>query len=120
VQIQQVLVNLLYNAYEAATGLPPERRSVTLIAKSDGDFAEIAVADQGRGIAQQHVDSVFDAFFTTKPSGVGVGLAISRSIVSDHGGRLWLAENSPQGVTFRFRLPSSGAHNGGNTHRNGR
>ncbi|MGD9719951.1 MAG: PAS domain-containing protein [Pirellulales bacterium] len=120
VQIQQVLVNLLYNAYEAAAGLPSDRRSVTIAAATDGDFAEIAVADSGRGIAHQHVDTVFDAFFTTKPSGVGVGLAISRSIVSDHGGRLWLAENSPQGVTFRFRLPSSGVQHGGITHRNGR
>jgi PAS domain S-box-containing protein len=108
VQIQQVLVNLLNNAYEAAADKPPERRLVTVAVKPAADTIEVSVADLGVGIPAKHRERVFEAFFTTKASGVGVGLAISRSIVEDHGGRLWLSPNSRQGVTFHFTLPISG------------
>jgi PAS domain S-box-containing protein len=105
VQIQQVLVNLLNNAFDAATGKPPERRLVTIAAQVAGQMVEISVGDLGHGIPLEIRDRVFEAFFTTKTSGVGVGLAISRSIVEEHGGRLWLSPNRRHGVTFHFTLP---------------
>jgi len=67
------------------------------------------VEDSGVGIPAEQLPRVFDAFYTNKPNGVGIGLAISRSIVEDHGGRLWVEPNPKQGVTFRFTLPRSGA-----------
>ena len=120
VQIQQVLVNLLNNAYEAAADMPSERRLVTIEAAPAGDVIQLCVADSGHGVADEHRDRVFDAFFTTKSSGVGIGLAISRSIVEDHGGRLWLAANPRHGVTFHFTLPTSEVRNGRTADRNGR
>ncbi len=108
-QIEQVLVNLLQNAYEAMAGNRPDQRCVTISACRRDERVEISVQDVGEGIAAEHFERVFDAFFTSKPSGVGIGLAISRSIVEDHGGRLWVEPNHPQGVIFRFTLPLSGA-----------
>ena len=70
---------------------------------------EVAVADVGEGIRPEHQERVFDAFFTSKPQGVGIGLAISRSIIEDHGGRLWVVPNPKEGVTFHFTLPLDGA-----------
>jgi PAS domain S-box-containing protein len=108
IQIQQVLVNLLRNAFEAMAGNRPECRQVTIAATADDEFIEISVEDQGEGIAPENFDRVFEAFFTNKSNGVGIGLAISRSIVEDHGGRLWVTPNPTQGVTFRFTLPLVG------------
>jgi PAS domain S-box-containing protein len=109
IQVQQVLVNLLRNAYEAMAANPPQQRQVTISATAAKDKVEIAVEDRGEGIAPENFDHIFDAFFTSKPNGVGIGLAISRSIVEDHGGRLWVCQNPKQGVTFHFTLPLSGA-----------
>ena len=121
VQIQQVLVNLLNNAYDSAADKPPERRLVAIAAQPVGDKVEISVADLGDGIPAEHRDRVFEAFFTTKTDGVGVGLAISRSIVENHGGRLWLSPNPRHGVTFHFTLPMPGDQNGhvADSHRRG-
>ena len=109
VQVQQVLVNLLRNAYEAMTDNGPDERQVVIAASSNGNKVEVSVEDAGEGIAAENIERVFDAFFTSKPNGVGIGLAISRSIVEDHGGRLWVSSNPDRGVTFRFTLPLSGA-----------
>ncbi|MEX0676515.1 MAG: PAS domain-containing protein [Pirellulales bacterium] len=109
IQIQQVLVNLLRNAYEAMAGVPPQQRQVTITARRLADKVEISVEDAGEGIAPEDLHRVFDAFVTSKPHGVGIGLAISRSIVEGHGGRLWVKANPNRGVTFRFTLPKSGA-----------
>jgi PAS domain S-box-containing protein len=109
VQIQQVLVNLLRNAYEAMAANPPHERQVTIAVQPRDGKAEVSVEDAGEGIAPENLYRVFDAFFTSKPNGVGIGLAISRSIVEDHGGRLWVQPNRERGVTFRFTLPLSGA-----------
>lgn len=108
IQVQQVLVNLLRNAYEAMTDVPPGKREVTIAERRSNDKLELAVVDTGEGIAPENLDQVFDAFYTSKPQGVGIGLAISRSIVEGHGGRLWVQPNPERGVTFRFTLPLSG------------
>lgn len=109
VQVQQVLVNLLRNAYEAMIDNAPEERHVVIATSLSRSKVEISVEDAGEGIAAENIERVFDAFFTSKPNGVGIGLAISRSIVEDHGGRLWVNSNPDRGVTFRFTLPLSGA-----------
>jgi PAS domain S-box-containing protein len=119
VQIQQVLVNLLHNAYDATSDLPPERRLVTIGVEAVDHAVQVSVSDSGRGIAAANRDKVFDAFFTTKPNGMGIGLAISRSIIEDHGGRLCLRANSNCGVTFHFKLPVVGGPNGHIASRNG-
>lgn len=109
IQIQQVLVNLLRNAYEAMACVPPGERQVMIAVRRLADNVEISVQDAGEGIAPENLHRVFDAFFTSKPDGVGIGLAISRSIIEGHGGRLWVQTNPERGVTFRFTLPLSGA-----------
>jgi C4-dicarboxylate-specific signal transduction histidine kinase len=101
VQIQQVLVNLMSNAIDAMDGQASPRLWVS--AFPDGEMLRIEVSDNGPGVA--NVEKVFDAFFTTKPSGMGMGLAICRSIVESHGGRLWVETNPEGGSTFAFTLP---------------
>jgi PAS domain S-box-containing protein len=106
IQIEQVVLNLMRNAVEAmaSVGSP---RELTLSARHDGRArVEVAVADTGCGLKDDLVERVFDPFFTTKPQGLGMGLAISRSIVEAHGGRLWYAANQPRGVVFLFTLPA--------------
>ena len=108
VQIEQVILNLLSNGIAAAAaGSPAERRVSVSTAVVDGQV-ELAVRDSGKGIGESDLDRVFEPFFTTKSEGLGMGLAISRSIVEAHGGRIW-AENDPAGgATFRLRLPIEG------------
>jgi len=106
VQVEQVVVNLVANAIDAVSDLPAERRSVVLGARlSVPGAVEIAVRDRGRGIAKELGGKLFEAFTTTKENGLGVGLAISRSIVHSHGGRIWFAHNEPHGAAFHFTLP---------------
>ncbi len=120
IQIQQVLVNLLRNAYEAMASNSPCQRTVTIRTQPQGGKLEVSVEDLGEGIDAENLERVFEAFFTNKPNGLGVGLAISRSIVEDHGGRLWVTPNPEQGVTFRFTLPMSGESDVHGANRNGR
>jgi signal transduction histidine kinase len=107
IQIQQVILNLLRNAVEAMTETPPAELRLTVVTAAPGDgLVEVAVSDSGSGLSEENIDRIFDAFFTTKPEGMGMGLAISRSIIEDHGGRLW-GESAPAGgATFRFTLPT--------------
>jgi len=106
VQIQQVLVNLIRNAMDAMTHSECEQRTLTVSAsQTDDDAVEIAIGDTGRGIPGEAADQVFDAFFSSKSEGMGMGLAISRSIIESHGGRMWMSPNPEQGVTFHFTLP---------------
>ncbi|WP_437760083.1 hybrid sensor histidine kinase/response regulator [Sorangium sp. So ce1389] len=107
IQLQQVLLNLLVNALDAVARCPPEARLVVVrTRRADAGQVELSVADSGDGIAPADLERVFEPFFTSKPQGLGVGLAISRSIVEAHGGRLW-AEHSPgEGATFRCALPA--------------
>jgi signal transduction histidine kinase len=102
VQLQQVFMNLMLNAIEAMKDSGGE-----LTVKSqlqDGQLL-FSVSDTGPGLPAGSVDQIFSAFFTTKPQGSGMGLAISRSIVESHGGRLWATANSGGGATFHFTLP---------------
>jgi PAS domain S-box-containing protein len=108
VQLQQVIINLIVNgvdAMQAVTG-----RSHALLVRSYEDEAHqivVAVTDRGVGIPAETTDRLFDAFFSTKPSGLGIGLSICRSIIEDHGGRLWATNNTGEpGATFQFALPS--------------
>jgi len=111
VQLQQVLLNLLLNAAEAVRDVPPERRQVvvrsTLEQREDGPWAVVAVEDAGVGFRQEQAAKLFEAFYTTKPDGLGMGLSISRSIIDGHRGRLWATANPGHGATFHFALPAA-------------
>lgn len=107
VQIQQVIVNLVRNAFEALEDVPRNDRLVTIrTALAASDAVEVAVLDRGKGLPQGPSDRIFDPFFSTKPMGIGMGLAISRSIISAHGGKLTGCSDAEQGTVFRFELPS--------------
>ncbi len=104
VQIEQVLVNLLRNGMDSMASV--ERRELTVSSRlSAAGLIEVAVSDTGAGISASALPRLFDAFFTTKPTGLGVGLSISRGIVDAHGGRMWAENNEGAGATFRFTLP---------------
>jgi C4-dicarboxylate-specific signal transduction histidine kinase len=108
VQLQQVVINLVMNAVEAMA--PVTERSRDILIRSRQDDANevlVAVRDSGMGINSENADRLFNAFFTTKPSGMGMGLSISRSIIAAHGGRLWASPNADHGATFQFTLPSN-------------
>jgi C4-dicarboxylate-specific signal transduction histidine kinase len=107
VQLQQVLVNLIMNAIEAMSAKKNGIREVVLSSTRQGTGeVVVAVRDSGIGIDPRHADQLFRPFFTTKATGLGMGLAISRSIIESHGGRLWAAANERQGATFQFSLPA--------------
>jgi two-component system, LuxR family, sensor kinase FixL len=114
VQLQQVLLNLLLNACDAmAAGRGDEKRVTIVTAETETGGVELSVADQGTGIPPDEMDRVFQPFVTTKPHGLGLGLAICRSIVTAHGGKLWADNNAERGATFHLRLsaePISAEH----------
>ena len=104
VQLQQVLMNLMTNSIDAMKDLDGTRELIICSQAEDGHLM-ISVSDTGVGLPPKQADQIFDAFFTTKPQGTGMGLRISRSIVESHGGRLWAAANSPRGASFHITLP---------------
>jgi signal transduction histidine kinase len=107
VQLQQVVLNLILNAVEALSSVDGARRELSIRTKRRGaDEVLVAVRDSGPGIDSEHLERVFDSFYTTKPSGIGLGLSICRSIIDAHGGRLWAAANEPRGAAFQFTLPA--------------
>jgi signal transduction histidine kinase len=135
IQLQQVILNLLINAIEAVsevsegprelwvssqrftkmptrgpralpTGASEEEvLAARVLAQTDGTHLLIAVRDSGPGLDPKSLDRLFDAFYTTKPQGLGMGLAISRSMIEAHGGQLWAKANAPRGAVFQFTLP---------------
>ncbi len=105
VQVQQVVMNLVMNGIDAMKDVDQPRELSIRSRLAEGQQMVISISDTGVGLPPQQQDKIFDAFFTTKPHGIGMGLRISRSIVESHGGRLWAADNSPRGATFSFTLP---------------
>jgi signal transduction histidine kinase len=106
VQLQQIMLNLIMNAIEAMSGVEDRSRELMITARNiEADQVQVSVADSGIGIDPQKLDKIFDSFYTTKPSGMGMGLSISRSILQAHGGRLWASANDGPGATFQFSLP---------------
>ena len=106
VQLQQVLLNLILNAVEAMGSVEAGARELLISTEQDHTGVLVAVRDSGPGIDATHLERVFEAFYTTKSSGVGMGLSICRSIIDAHGGRLWAEPNEPRGAVFQFTLPS--------------
>ena len=106
VQIQQVLVNLFRNALEAMAE-SPRRELIATNSRIADDMIEIEVSDTGSGFQDDVKPNLFQTFFTTKETGMGVGLSISRSIIEAHGGRMWAESNAAGGATFRFTLPAA-------------
>jgi signal transduction histidine kinase len=105
VQIQQVVMNLILNAIEAMdTVADRDRELVVRTERGEGDEVRVTVRDSGVGFDPLNAQRIFDAFHTTKPGGLGMGLAISRSIIEWHGGRLWAESNDGPGATFQFTL----------------
>jgi PAS domain S-box-containing protein len=105
IQLQQVLMNLMHNGIEAMKSTSGGELAVKSQQGNGGDVL-ISVSDTGVGMGPQQAERIFDAFFTTKPEGTGMGLTISRSIIESHFGRLWVTANSGRGATFHFTLPS--------------
>ncbi|AJG24486.1 sensor histidine kinase [Cupriavidus basilensis] len=108
IQLQQVLINLLLNAMQACAAAQAGQRSILVRCERLGAVPPrvlCTVQDTGPGIAPENIPNLFDAFFTTRPEGLGMGLSICRSVVESHGGRIWVDEQPGAGATFRFTLP---------------
>ena len=118
VQLLQVLLNLIVNACDSMNGIPAgERRLQLQVDRVGRDYVEVSIADCGIGLPPGGEDRVFEPFFTTKDKGLGLGLAIGRSIASAHGGRLWGENNLRGGATFHLVLPTDTQHDGRTVHR---
>jgi PAS domain S-box-containing protein len=105
VQLQQVLMNLMLNAIDSMKERNDAGELTIKSERNPGNQLLVSVSDTGVGLPPKHADNIFDAFFTTKPHGTGMGLSISRSIIESHGGRLWATANPERGATFQFALP---------------
>jgi signal transduction histidine kinase len=99
-------MNLMVNSIDAMKEVDGARVLVVKSHRTEKEEVLVSVSDTGAGLPSQQADQIFNAFFTTKPHGTGMGLRISRSIVESHGGRLWAADNSPSGASFHFALPT--------------
>jgi two-component system sensor histidine kinase/response regulator len=107
VQLQQVMLNLIINGIEAMDGVRDRQRELRIESKTDSGLVYVSVEDTGVGLGQEDLDRLFHPFYTTKRTGIGMGLSISRSIIEAHGGRLWAEPRSPHGAVFRFSLPKA-------------
>jgi C4-dicarboxylate-specific signal transduction histidine kinase len=105
VQVQQVIMNLIMNSFDAMKDVDRPRELSIRSRRAEDRYLMISVTDTGVGLPSKEANQIFDAFFTTKSHGLGMGLRISRSIVESHGGRLWAADNLPHGASFSFTLP---------------
>jgi C4-dicarboxylate-specific signal transduction histidine kinase len=110
-QLQQVVMNLIVNGIDAMKDMAEKREIVITSQRMENEHITVSISDNGMGLPPQQEDQIFNAFFTTKPHGTGMGLRICRSIVESHGGRLSAANSYPRGATFSFTIPSkSEAH----------
>jgi PAS domain S-box-containing protein len=109
IQLQQVILNLSLNGMEAMHDRPGSERHLSIVTSLVEGGVQVAVRDVGSGIDREHLHRLFDPFFSTKPSGLGIGLSICSSIVSAHGGRIWAENNAGPGATLFFTLPVLGA-----------
>jgi signal transduction histidine kinase len=106
VQLQQVMLNLVMNAIEAMSTVGERAREVVITTRNvDAEHVHVTVEDSGPGIDSESVEKMFEPFYTTKASGMGMGLSVSRSIVQSHGGRLWATAKDGPGTVFHFVLP---------------
>ena len=110
IQLQQVILNLVVNAIEAMRGIDPTQRELIVVSRKDAsNRVLVEVQDSGAGLEGVALDRLFDAFYTTKPEGMGIGLAVSRTIIEAHGGQLLASPRVPKGAAFQFRLPAGDA-----------
>jgi signal transduction histidine kinase len=109
VQLQQVLLNLIINAIEAMREVDEEERELLVGTRNEPDGVLVEVRDSGPGFASAALERAFEAFYTTKSDGLGLGLSICRSIIEAHHGRLWASPNMPRGAIFRFTAPTYSA-----------
>ena len=116
VQLQQVILNLVMNAIEAMSAVDDRARELVINTSNvDAEHVQVSIEDSGPGLDPTAASKIFDPFYTTKPAGMGMGLSISRSILENHGGRLWATANNGSGASFHFSLPNyqeEGAHAG--------
>jgi PAS domain S-box-containing protein len=110
VQLQQVALNLILNAMEAMRSVDDCSRKLQITTQNEAGGVLVTICDTGPGIPPENLERVFESFFTTKSSGMGIGLSICRSIVEAHGGSLWSSVNEPRGARFQFTLPGAAAH----------
>jgi two-component system sensor kinase FixL len=107
VQLQQVVLNLLLNAFDAMRGTPVSERTVVVRAETNGGGkVEVSVRDHGTGLMSDKLATIFQPFYTTKRDGLGMGLSISRSIIEAHAGLIWAKNNADRGATFYFTIPA--------------
>jgi signal transduction histidine kinase len=106
VQLQQIMMNLIINGIDAMKDVDGPRELAIKSQRGENEQIMVSVSDTGVGLPPHQADQIFNAFFTTKLHGTGMGLSISRSIIGAHGGRLWAADNSPRGASFHFTLPT--------------
>jgi C4-dicarboxylate-specific signal transduction histidine kinase len=112
IQLQQVILNLVMNGIEAMTSVADQPRILTVQSETEnGEQIRVAVLDSGIGLSEEVKGRLFEPFFTTRTSGMGMGLSISRSIIEAHGGRLWAESNGSSGSTFQFTLPKDNGRN---------
>jgi C4-dicarboxylate-specific signal transduction histidine kinase len=109
VQLQQVLLNYVINGCDAMDGQPADRQLLVRTRAAGDGAIQVAVSDRGTGIPQADIERIFDPFMTTKTRGMGLGLAICRTIVAAHGGRAWATNNADRGATLHFELPTAGS-----------
>ena len=108
IQLQQVILNLLRNGSEAMAEVTDRPRQLVLRTETDGDGrVRLTIRDSGVGLDQQSLNQLFQAFFSTKQGGMGIGLSVSRSIIDAHHGRLWASANHGPGATFVFSIPAA-------------
>jgi C4-dicarboxylate-specific signal transduction histidine kinase len=108
IQLQQVILNLIINAVEGLSSVSEGSRELVITTgKGEQDGVLVVVRDSGPGLSSPDLERIFEAFYTTKPGGLGMGLSICRSIIEAHGGRLWATAAQPRGATFQFTLPAT-------------